>query len=218
MIDAKLQLNSDTVYVYVAKFDLDVEVQPVQPAIRNQAIERCADALTRRQRFCVWRLLDYALKEHCGKGVDGFNFDVDTNGKWTSNAPAHFSLSHSNNVVAVALSAHNVGVDIEAVGSFADRASDEAFVCRVLNDAERQVLECCEPSSRDQQLAMFWTRKESVFKLDGGTHFIPKNIDTTCPAPSAECTTGFVTIDGNEYALSGATRDKLKLTVQVVDI
>ena len=214
MISKNLQLNSDTVYVYLAKFDATVEVKPVQPAIRNQAIQRCTDALTRQQRYCVWRLLDYALKEHCGKGVDSYNFNVATNGKWTSNAPAQFSLSHSNNVVAVAVSAREVGVDIEAVSSFTQRASDEAFVCRVLNSTERQQLMYCEPSRRDMKLALLWTHKESVFKLDSGPFFAPSSIDTAKRFADSR----LLEIADSEYALSVATRDKLKVILQVVEI
>lgn len=214
MISKNLQFNNDTVYVYIAKFDKNTQVQPVQPAIRNQVVQRCTDTLTRQQRYCVWLLLDYALKQHCGKGVDSYSFNVLPNGKWSCNANAQFSLSHSNNVVVVAISAQEVGVDVEAVSSFADRANDDSFVNRVLNSTERQQLLYCEPSRRCQQLALFWTGKESVFKMDGGPFFSPHSIDTT----KRHVNSRLLEIDGNRYALSVATRDGLKIELQEVEI
>ena len=214
MISKDLHLNSSTVYVYLANFDTNVQVKPVQPAIRNQMIERCTDVLTRQQRYCVWQLLDYALKQHCGKGVDSFRFKPSENGKWSCDAPAQFSLSHSNNVVVVAISTEQVGVDIEAVSSFTGRACDDVFVSRVLNNTERQQLMRCEPARRAQTLAQLWTRKESIFKMRGGPYFAPRSIDTTLPASA---TSGrLLEIDGKEYALSVATSVPMKVDLQLL--
>ena len=215
MIGKDLHFNNSTVYVYLAYFDKNVQVQPVQPAIRNQLVQRCTDTLTRQQRYCVWRLLDYALKQHCGKGVDGFSFNVSSNGKWSSNANAQFSLSHSNNVVAVAICEKAVGVDVEAVSSFADRARDEAFVNRVLNSDEHRQLAYCEVSRRGQQLALLWTHKESLFKMEDHPYFAPRSIDTTKrPAYSR-----LLEVDGRQYALSVAAREPFKVEInQVCDI
>lgn len=218
MIIKNLQFNNDTVYVYLAKFDNNVQVKPVLPAIRNQAIQRCTDLLTRQQRYCVWRLLDYALKQHCGKGVDGFNFTALPNGNWSTSANARFSLSHCDNVVVVAISAQEVGVDVEAVASFTDRASDEAFINRVLNNAESQQLRITAPARRNQTLALFWTSKESVFKMKNGSYFSPRSIDTTLlDSASSACDSRLLEIDGKQYALSVATASKAKVEMQVVD-
>lgn len=211
MIGKHLQFNKDTVLVYVAKFDSSLEVQPVRPASRNEAIQRCTDLLTRQQRYAVWRLLDYALKQHCGKGVDGFDFTVGADGKWSCNG-TQFSLSHCNNVVVVAISAQSVGVDIEAVSSFDGRANDEAFVSRILNDTELKQLELCEPSRRNQALALLWTGKESAFKLESGAFFSPRSIDTTKRLLNSR----LLDIDGNEYALSVATETKTTVEVRIL--
>ena len=209
MISKDLHLNASTVYVYLANFDKNLQVKPVQPAIRNQAIQRCTDILTRQQKYCVWQLLDYALRQHCGKGVDGYSFNVSSNGKWSCNANAQFSLSHSNNVVAVAISAQKVGVDIEAVSSFGERANDEAFINRVLTSDERQRLMLCEKSRRSQKLALLWTHKESVFKMSDNPYFAPKSIDTAKrPADSR-----LLEIDGVQYALSVATQGKVLIEI-----
>ena len=214
MASSFFQFNNNTVYVYWAKFDKTVAVKPVQPAIRNEAIERCTDTLTRQQRYCVWALLDYALKQRCGKGVDAFDFDVATNGKWTSNAKARFSLSHSDEVVVVAISDQEVGVDIEAVSSFSGKFDDEAFVNRVLNNAEYQQFSLRPLAERQQTLAILWTRKESVFKLDGGSFFSPRSIDTT----ARQADSRLLEVDGKSYALSVATRNPITIEVNQVNL
>lgn len=194
------QLNSG-VSVYVAKFDESVEVREVQPALRNEAIQRCKDKLTRQQRYCVWRLLDYALEFQFGKGVEDFNFTVEDNGKWRCDSDVYFSLSHCDNVVAVAVDCEKIGVDIEAVESFTRHATDCKFIERVLTDDEMDSFECISPEQQPQALAEMWTQKESLFKLAGGMVFVPKTIDTL--AQQVNCQV--LHIDGNAYAVAVAT-------------
>ena len=195
------QFNINGADVYVAQFDKAVEVQPVLPPIRQQMIDGCQDATHKQQSYCVWLLLDYALKQKCGKGVDAFTFTVDGNGKWSSDNGVSFSLSHSENVVAVALSSKAVGVDVEAVNCkrFNARLAD-----RILTENERSIYNNVTRATREAQprlLAEFWTAKESVFKRDGGNAFVASGIDTT--SQNVACQT--VTFDGETYIVSVAS-------------
>ena len=205
--------NQDTAFVYVAKFDDAVEVRSVQPAIRNEAIERCSDKLTKLQRYCVWRLLDYALTRHFGKGVADFHFEVDSNGKWSSSEVC-FSLTHCNHAVAVAVCSEPVGVDIEAVSSFVNKACDDKFVLRVLAASEIAQLNVTPQAQSARLLTEIWTQKESLFKLSGGKTFVPGCIDTA--ASTTHCQ--FLQLDGADYALSVATPSNIAVQVQVVDV
>ncbi len=66
----------------------------------------------RRQSFFVWKLLEFAL---INKGVKNPSF-VNNKGKWSLvDGVVKFSLSHSHNLVAVAIDDKNVGVDIEII-------------------------------------------------------------------------------------------------------
>lgn len=206
------QLNSG-VSVYVAKFDESVEVREVQPALRNEAIQRCKDKLTRQQRYCVWRLLDYALKRQFGKGVEDFNFTVEDNGKWRCDSDVYFSLSHCDNVVAVAVSRKEIGVDIEAVESFTHHATDCKFIERVLTDDEMGSFESISPEQQPQALAEMWTQKESLFKLAGGMVFVPKTIDTL--ARQVNCQV--LQIDGKDYALAVAMVESGAVQTHIVE-
>lgn len=162
--------------VYVAQFDEGIQVQPVQPAARQRMIDGCADTLGKQQHYCVWQLLDYALKQHCGKGVDELSFAVDGNGKWSCNGGVNFSLSHSGRVVAVALSSSPVGVDVEAVDGMRFNAR---LARRILTDGERTLYDNAPQQQQVRLLAEFWTKKESIFKRDGGKAFAPVATDTT---------------------------------------
>lgn len=175
-----LNRNLDGVRVYVAQFDGEVEVRPVTPSFRNAQIQSCSDRLTKLQRYCVWRLLDYALRDTYGDGVESFNLAQDENGKWRCDKGVYISLSHSGHVVAVAVSKHNVGVDIELAERFAERqhATRKNLAERIL--CEREIAKYNEenPLLQDQLLLSFWVKKESLFKLDGGRVFVPSSFDT----------------------------------------
>jgi hypothetical protein len=103
----------------------------------------------RKQSFFVWKLLEYALNDI---GVKSFNFSFD-NGRWfLTNNEVYFSLSHSFDMVAVAISSQFIGVDIEIV-------SDKLLKLqkRYLNGDSDEV--CIK------YLAECFTRKKHVLRL-----------------------------------------------------
>lgn len=193
------KLNT-TILVYVATFNDDVVVTGVEPAIRNEMIQRCTDKLTKQQRFCVWKLLDKALRDCYDASTSVFNFYVDDTGKWQCRNGVHFSLAHSNNVVAVALCNHYVGMDIESVARFERKACDMGFARRILTDNELAQLHNTPIDTRAEVLATTWTKKESLYKFCSRGAFSPKTIDTTQRPIYSQV----VTIDGAKYALSVA--------------
>lgn len=207
------KLNT-TIMVYVSTFDSDVVVGDVEPAIRNELIQRCTDTLTKQQRYCVWQLLDYALRDCYNGGVKDFNIYVDNNGRWNTHNTVEFSLAHSNNVVAVALCNHFVGVDIEAVERFTHLVNNDSFVKRVLTDNEQLVLSNTPADKRAEMLATMWTKKESFFKLRSRSAFVPTSFDTTVKPAHSQ----LVTIDGIQYALSVARYIPSKIEVKQVEI
>jgi 4'-phosphopantetheinyl transferase len=73
----------------------------------------------------------------------------------------HFSLSHSGWAVAVAASAHPVGVDLEAVRALAA----EDLAARFFTDDERRMVAgAADPGATFVRL---WTRKEALLKATG---------------------------------------------------
>lgn len=188
------QFNFAGARVYVAEFDENVEVAPVQPPLRNEAIEACSDPLAKRQRYCVWLLLDYALKQSAGKGVDELRFALD-GGKWSCDGGVEFSLSHCGNVVAVAVAERPVGVDVERLDA---ERFNERLAKRILNERELTVYNSTAQEQRPQMLAAAWTQKEALFKRDGGKTFVAKEVDVA----SANGSSTIVTFGSGRYVLS----------------
>ena len=183
--------------VFVAGFDGNAEVKPVMPAARQRYIDSCNDGQAKRQRYCVWVLLDYALKQTVGKGVDELSFTVDSNGKWHCDGGIDFSLSHCGKVVAVAVSARPVGVDVEAVN---EPRFNLRLANRILTEREQALFDKLPQERQPQALLEFWTKKESLFKRDGGKTFVPSAIDTT--VCDAHCLT--VAIENKQYVIAVA--------------
>jgi len=75
-----------------------------------------------------------------------------------------FSISHTKNALAVAVSVQPVGIDIESMVSVR-RAEDAAFLQRTMSPAELQRIASAEDSS--MCFTELWTRKEAVFKAMG---------------------------------------------------
>ena len=76
----------------------------------------------------------------------------------------YFSLSHTKNAIAVAVSNRPVGIDIEAVVS-QERVGDSHFLERTMSATERQsIAEADDPRLMFTEL---WTRKEAYVKLLG---------------------------------------------------
>ena len=213
MLDEQQQYNIENkVHVYVAEFDDAVVVEDVFPPIRNAAIAECADPLLKRQRYCVWRLLDYALREVIGKGVEDFNFTREPNGKWSCDGGVYFSLSHSRYAVAVAICLkESVGVDIEyaSYDRFTDRLAE-----RVLTDREKCARANCAPELQFDYLISCWTKKEAIFKRDGGKAFIPSQIETSGLHGCAKR----VTMESGVYFVSAVSASNLPIQLNKLKI
>lgn len=208
------KFNIDNVQVYVAAFDGNQQVSPVEPVLRNDFIVNTSDRLTRQQRYCVWKLLDHALCEQLGINVADLHFAVDDNGKWYLDNGIQFSLSHSSRGIAVAICNDPVGVDLQL---FDSKRFDARLAKRILNDYEQAVYNFASIIDQPRLLAEKWSQKESLFKLDGGKTFTPRSINTAiCDRSTTQTYTAWVTLDGTQYVLSVATRSKLSVCLHFV--
>ena len=211
--ETQQQYNTqDVVHVYVADFDDTVEVTEVSPKIRNDAIEACADPLHKRQRYCVWCLLNYALREVTGKGVDEFNFTREPNGKWSCDGGVYFSLSHSRHAVAVAVCLkESVGVDIEYVSydRFHDRLAE-----RVLTDWEKHMRRMYAPKFQLYYFLSCWTKKEAIFKRDDNKYFVPSVINTSGLHDCCQR----ITMDSGVYFVAAVSKSNLPMQLKWVKV
>ena len=83
---------------------------PVKSKLRAEYISSIKDEKRKKQSFFVWKLLECALDD---LGVKNNEFYVLSNRWGLVGDSVYFSLSHSNNLVVVAISENKIGVDIE---------------------------------------------------------------------------------------------------------
>jgi 4'-phosphopantetheinyl transferase len=136
-----------------------------------------------QQRFLTGcALAKTVLARYTGQPAAGIHFDrtcaqcgrphgkpVLAGDGWARDGWAH-SVSHSGDLVAVAVARNPVGVDVEQLDSRrrAGAAADpEALAKMVLSGPEQAALAAIVPSSRARQFLVAWTRKEAVTKATG---------------------------------------------------
>ena len=158
--------------LYIASIP-DAPIDTISLAARQALIEKTVNEPMKRQRYYVWKLLEYALKNSFLLQPETIAFSVDENGKWSC-PDCYFSLSHCNDAVAVAVSATPVGVDIEKL----DRTVAPGLCRKVLTDKELLEYNQLNDSRRHRYLLEKWCAKESLFKVSGGKQFSPCHIET----------------------------------------
>ena len=114
--------------------------------------------------LAAYRLLQHALLQEYGIN-EAPVFTYGNKGKplLQGHPDIHFSLSHCHEAVAVALSDHPVGIDIETV----DHYSPEVARHVMSDDEMRQIEASAQPEVAFTRL---WTMKESLYKLTGDDH------------------------------------------------
>ena len=147
----------------------------MQPA-RRAAIESCRNAELRKYMTADWLLLETAIRRSFSLELSDLNPVKRPSGKWTCDR-VHFSLTHTENLVAVAVSDRPVGIDAENLASLTEKYArlgtpPEKVIGKILSKEESY-----EPTDdRIADLAYLWTAKEAAFKKEDKSRFIPSKI------------------------------------------
>lgn len=195
--------NLPIVDVYFAELPEEEPNLPLASGERQAEVEATAHSVLKRQRYYVWRLLEYALNRSFGIKPETVSFTKNANGKWEAPCCC-FSLSHGERMLAVAVSRKAVGVDIEKIVE--PRA--KAFAQKMLSAEEYADYLQQEPSVQTDFLIRKWTAKESLFKMQGGETFRPCEFAT-----EKNVHTDVITVDGERYAFSVASENVERLRV-----
>ena len=159
--------------VYAARIP-DGEMSDVlYPPERQSEIDRLSNEKVKREKYFVWKLLEHAISETVGEPIENFAFERLPNRKWVSDRLC-FSLSHTDGVVAVALSDKSVGVDVESV-----RAHREGLERSILTEKELKELSLTETDFFWDYIIKRWTQKESIFKAQEQKCFEPTKIEAS---------------------------------------
>lgn len=154
------------VYFYV--IPNTIKFSKLFPKDRQDELDKSTSEKVKKQKYCVWKVLECALKNSFDIDLKSAKLKKEPSGKWGSEF-CNFSMSHSDKYVAVAVSDFPIGIDIESLSKI--KACEKLFD-KIACESERNI-EC-----NVANIAFLWTKKESIFKKDGAGGFIPKNIDT----------------------------------------
>ena len=150
-------------YAEIPKFFSDIKINCEE---RKKYLDAITDDKSRKHSFYVWVLLEHAIKYLFSE--QNFIF-ICEKGKWKEkDDKLFFSLTHSSNIVAVAISKTlPVGLDVECV-------SDKLF-------SIKKFLKLPENITDKYYLARKWTEYESVIKLGEERIFSSETIsDSEC--------------------------------------
>ena len=154
--------------------------------------------------------MEYALEQNLGLSPKDLDLRKNANGKWISDH-CFFSLSHSGEIVAVAVSHAPIGVDVERC----ERERYEMIASHILTENERAEYEAMPSDVKKMQYVMqAWTQKESLFKRADLRAFIPTQYDTV----NADVQTWEILIGESAYFLSVAGDPLARLCVKEVTI
>ena len=142
--------------------DVFGEVLPVE---RNEEILACSDKKVKREKYFVWKLLEKVLLDFHGI-ADLALAKKNPSGKWEG-LGVHFSLSHSKNLLAVAVSDSVVGVDVQVERPL----KNQGVIEKVFSEFEREEF-FKNDEFFDAEIIKAWTKKESVFKMLGESNFL----------------------------------------------
>lgn len=76
----------------------------------------------------------------------------------------HFNISHSGNLIAVAIGDSEMGIDIERIRK---RHSMNELIKRVLSPREQNFIQNLDEALRLEDFILFWTLRECLLKLSG---------------------------------------------------
>lgn len=161
-LDQKTLENMSATYVYFANVsNLNIqENMGILPKNRREKSNILVSEKDKKLSIGVYLLLAKVLKLHRIK-IDDFDYKTTEDGKpFLDGCPLQFSLSHSGNYVAVALSKNSVGIDIQEMKDF-----DPKVLKLIANKNDQKYYN----ESDDKKLAFYriWTSKESYSKFTG---------------------------------------------------
>ena len=193
--------------VYISKIP-NVPIGELDCKARMDEIFAVSNENVKREKYFVWKLLCYALERSFGMRGEKLDFRKESFGAW-SVSNAEFSLSHSEGVLAVAVSRAAVGVDIEKL--HAPRSEKTAE--RIMTVGELAEFASLSDENKAERFIEIWCSKEAVFKSRKLNAFVPSDIDTE----KESFKTDSILIDGEKYiwSVASATPERIRLFTNI---
>jgi phosphopantetheinyl transferase len=187
--------------LYIASIP-DGEMGKVFPPRRQAQLEETGNETHRRQRYFVWKLLEYGLRRSLDLDLEQLALSLDDRGRWSCEE-CFFSLSHTKGAVAVAVSQAPVGVDVERL----DRKLHPSLPKKLLTEAEQGAFASLDGAEQSRYLLAKWCKKESLFKWQ----------EAAACEPKEEACAGTVTVAGQAYCWAAATEHPTQLRIYTLE-
>lgn len=162
MKDTRMRTKNYSIVVYKYGSFSEKKIEALYnelPAARRTRIEN----ITNNPIYREFLIVEYFIVIKKLKLKNAGDFSYNEMGKpFFENAKLHFSISHSNEILIVAFSKSNIGVDIQFPLPF---QNDVAHL--VCNDDEFHLI--ANSKNPDLEFTKLWTKKESIVKFYGGT-------------------------------------------------
>ena len=185
--------------VYFSRIPDAPEYDELFPKERNDEVVAVSNEAVKRSKYWAWKTLEYALFRSFGYKIRELDIKKTKSGKWVCKE-CFFSISHTEDTVAVAVSNRETGIDIEGRTAFCERFGEkshfDAFVKRVLSRKEAY------PADTDELLCL-WTKKECLFKAGKKGSFVPSRVCTA----GKDLTAFSLSLDGRDYVASVIGKD-----------
>ena len=197
----------DGTLVLYARVNDSIAFSELFPKARDEEVRASKNEKVRREKYLVWKLLERGIKEHTSLDFANLQFTKTENGQWIC-PDVHFSLSHTDGAICVAVSRHPVGVDIEMVHPI------KVEMCRrFLSNREAEYMDSLPEEKRELFFLEAWVKKESLFKRDGKRSLMPKQTDTL----SSDAALSHITLDGAEYLIALSSYDNNKCEIRFTE-
>jgi 4'-phosphopantetheinyl transferase len=136
------------------------------PAEEQRRIERCRHDADRYRSLAAALLPRLVIAHQIKQTLARIRFERSQSGKpfYPSDPGFHFNLSHSGSIVALAVGATPVGVDVEQTRISRD---SEAIAKRFFTADEQHWLASFNDAERERRFVALWSRKESLLKASG---------------------------------------------------
>ena len=169
--------------------------------IRAAEISAVRNVTVKKNKLFVWKLLEYAYSDFFGKKFCDDCVVKGNDGKWKSaDGSFFFSLSHTDDICAVAIGFVPCGVDVEG---FDRKRFGQPLAKKILCESEYEEYERLTCDEGQIFCAQKWTQKESAFKKNGGELFVPRNIRCS----DFVCVTKTLLLEDRQFFLSLCAQD-----------
>jgi 4'-phosphopantetheinyl transferase len=142
--------------------------------LRLEKIRKSSNNLLKKEQLGANLLLNDILENYFFMDITKVEYIYSEYGKpYIKDSNLYFSLSHSNGVIALAVSKEEIGIDIELIKDVKDN-----LALKVMNEAEYNIYKGLSKNDKISYFYEVWTSKEAYVKKLGTTLTLnPSNIN-----------------------------------------